>query len=260
MGCQSRVTLGDNLTFSVCLHDPDTGVSTDGDSVPTYRVYENETATAIMTGSMAKLDDANTTGFYSETIAVTTANGFEDGLSYNIYITATVDSDTGAISYGFLCENAVWSEPTRTLTVAVVTATAATSGNFTMVRGDSIAQALTGLGSIANRTKLWFTMKTKKSHTDAQAICRIEETVGLEYLNGAAAGVGLTHTAALGDITVQDEVAGNITIVLAAAASDDLVGSKRLYYDISVLRSTGAVNTIGTGEVVVSEDVGRVIA
>ena len=101
MSCQSRVTLGDNLTFTITTHDPDTGVLTDADAAPVYRVYENETAVAILTGTMAILDNAGTTGFYSELVACTAANGFEIGKSYNIYIAATVDSDTGGISYGF---------------------------------------------------------------------------------------------------------------------------------------------------------------
>lgn len=101
MGCQSQVILGNNLTFSITTHDPDTGVLTDADAVPDYRVYEDETAAAILTGSMAKLDDANTTGFYTEQIACTTANGFEVGKSYTIYIEATVDSDQGGISFAF---------------------------------------------------------------------------------------------------------------------------------------------------------------
>lgn len=105
MGCQTTVILGDNLTFTVTTHDPDTGVLTDADSPPTYRVYEDETAAAILTGTMAKLNDANTTGFYSEQIACTAGNSFEINKSYNIYIEATVDSDTGGISYGFTAEN-----------------------------------------------------------------------------------------------------------------------------------------------------------
>jgi hypothetical protein len=50
---------------------------------------------------MAKLDDANTTGFYTELIACTAGNGFESGKPYTVYIEATVDSDTGGISYAF---------------------------------------------------------------------------------------------------------------------------------------------------------------
>jgi hypothetical protein len=101
MGCPSEVVIGDNLVFSVCTHDPTTGVLTDADDVPAYRVYEDETATPILTGSMAKLDDVNTTGFYTESIACTAANGFEDGKSYALYITAAVGGDTGGVSYVF---------------------------------------------------------------------------------------------------------------------------------------------------------------
>jgi len=101
MGCQSEVTLGNNLTFSICTHDPDTGILTDADSAPTYRVYEDETATAILTGTMTVLDTSNTTGFYTELIACSVANGFETGKSYTIYIEATVDSDKGGIAYSF---------------------------------------------------------------------------------------------------------------------------------------------------------------
>ena len=106
MGCPSEVDIGDNLTFSITTHDPDTGVVTDADAVPDYWVYEDETGVSINASTpladvMAKLDDAHTTGFYAETLACTTANGYEAGKTYTIYIEATVDSDKGAISYAF---------------------------------------------------------------------------------------------------------------------------------------------------------------
>jgi hypothetical protein len=109
MGCQSEVTLGDNLTFSVCVHDPTSGALTDADSAPAYRVYETETGTAILSGTMAVLDDGNTTGFYTEEIACTTANGFEAGKSYSIYIAATVDGVTGGIAYGFRAAPSIYT-------------------------------------------------------------------------------------------------------------------------------------------------------
>ena len=101
MGCPNEVEIGDNLVFSITTHDPDTAVVTDADSAPSYRVYENETDTPILTGNMSVLDDASTTGFYSETIACTAANGFENGKTYTVYIQATVDGDMGAISFCF---------------------------------------------------------------------------------------------------------------------------------------------------------------
>jgi hypothetical protein len=92
--------LGDNLVFSVCTHDADTGALADATSV-TYRIYEDETATAILNDTMAKLDDDNTLGFYTELIEVTTAKGFESGKTYTVYIEATVDGNTGGIAYAF---------------------------------------------------------------------------------------------------------------------------------------------------------------
>jgi len=121
MGCPSETVIGKNLVFGITTHDPDTGILTDADAAPAYRVYEDETATAILTGTMAKLDNANTTGFYTELIACTAANGFEDGKTYTIYITATVDSDTGGITYSFkaVAESSATGEGAYTGTLTV---------------------------------------------------------------------------------------------------------------------------------------------
>jgi hypothetical protein len=89
------------LTFTVNTHRFDTGVATDADSAPAYRVYEDETGTAILSGTMAKLDDANTTGFYSEQITLSAANGFERGKCYSVYLSATVNSVVGTSAYSF---------------------------------------------------------------------------------------------------------------------------------------------------------------
>ncbi len=107
MGCQTEVSIGENLVFSICCHDPDTGILTDADAAPAWRLYEDETGAAILTGTMAVLDNLNTTGFYTEIIACTVANGFENNKSYTVYIEATVDGDTGGISYGFRAMEAI---------------------------------------------------------------------------------------------------------------------------------------------------------
>jgi hypothetical protein len=52
---------------------------------------------------MAKLDDANTTGFYSEQITLS-APPFEKGKCYTIYISAAVSSVTGTMSHTFQME------------------------------------------------------------------------------------------------------------------------------------------------------------
>ena len=92
-------SIDDYVTFPCNTHTASTGAATDADSAPTYRVYEDETATPILTGSMALLDSSNTAGFYSERIQLTAGNGFEAGKSYTIYISATVDSVVGTMSH-----------------------------------------------------------------------------------------------------------------------------------------------------------------
>ncbi len=105
--------IDDYLTFVCNTHRFDTGVATDADSAPTYRIYEDETATPILTGSLALLDSANTAGFYSERVQLTAANGLERGKTYTIYISATVNSVESTISHSFQIEalvDAIWDE------------------------------------------------------------------------------------------------------------------------------------------------------
>ena len=94
-------SIDDTLTFYVNTTRFDTGAATDADSVPSYRVYEGEDATPLLTGTMALLDSANTAGFYSEQITLSTASGFEIGKDYAIYVAATVNSVAGAWSHTF---------------------------------------------------------------------------------------------------------------------------------------------------------------
>jgi len=101
MAAPSYVEIGDNLVFSVRTHDPDTLALTVADSVPPYRIYEDETGTPILTGTMSALDSGNVTALYTELIACTIANGFEPGKTYTISINATVNAITAGITFGF---------------------------------------------------------------------------------------------------------------------------------------------------------------
>lgn len=98
MGCPTEVEIGKNLTFSICTHDPDTGVLTDADALPTYEIYEDDGDTVILSGDMVKRVAGND-GRYVKAVAATAANGFENGKTYTVEIVATVDGDTGGICY-----------------------------------------------------------------------------------------------------------------------------------------------------------------
>ena len=82
--------IDDLLTFYANTHTPSTGAAVDADAVPGYRIYEDETGTPILTGSMALLDDTNTVGFYSEQVTLSTVNGLEKGKCYTVRVTGVV--------------------------------------------------------------------------------------------------------------------------------------------------------------------------
>lgn len=87
--------IDDVLAFYVQAMAAD-GSAIDADAAPTYRVYERETGTPILTGTMALLDASNTDGLYSEEITLSAANGLEDDKSYCIRVAGAVDSISGA--------------------------------------------------------------------------------------------------------------------------------------------------------------------
>lgn len=139
--------IDDLLTFTVTTHRVDTGAATDADSVPTYRVYEDETGTPILTGSMALLDSANTAGFYSEQITLSAANGFEKGKSYNIYIAATVNTVVGATEKCFQVEAEVDANTVSGTVAAVTTVTTVTNLTNAPTNGDFTAAMKTSLSA-----------------------------------------------------------------------------------------------------------------
>lgn len=71
-----------------------TGAATDGDSVPTWRVYEDNTTTPVTTGSFTTFNSQ--TGFYVTPITLASAIGYEVGKCYSIRSAVTVASVIGA--------------------------------------------------------------------------------------------------------------------------------------------------------------------
>lgn len=169
MGCQSSVAISNNITFTVTTHSPDTGHLVDADAVPAYRIYEDDTGTPILTGVMAKLDDPNTLGFYAKLIACTSANGFNVGKSYSIYITAAVAGDTGGISFGFC-----------------VTASAAGNGAIAWVYN-----VTDGINPLAD-VDVWVTTDIAGSNLIASGKTDVLGNVTM-YLDDVSGGTGTTY-------------------------------------------------------------------
>jgi hypothetical protein len=132
-------------------------------------------------------------------------------------------------------------------TWAVLTSSGLSSDNVSAVRGDSWSIDLTNLGDISSRTKLWFTLKSDPEGADSTSLVQIEETAGLLYLDGAAG------TAGQGDITVSDEDAGDISVILAAVASAQVDPGIHYTYDVQMLAGT-TVTTMASGKFEVTTD------
>ena len=195
-------------------------------------------------------DHSGTVGSTAEQLAAAGAGGDP----WDTAIPAAYAAGKAGYILGNL-EDDFWSSSTRTLTQSAASVVSAVSGStLTITRGDTFTATITGLGSIATRTRLYFTVKTDPaSQADSAAIIQIEESDGLKYLNGAAASV-----AGQGSITVDDEDAGDITIVLAAAASDDLA-IRSMTYDVQMVTAT-AVTTLTSATCTVAKDVTRAVA
>ncbi len=136
--------------------------------------------------------------------------------------------------------------------------TAVIGSTITILRGDTLSAALLNLGSLASYVSLDFTIKRSAYEADDDAIVRIRKnatglTDGLVRLNGAAYTTGTD-----GSITITDAPTGDITIMLKAAVTDDLVPGSYVY-DIQLIEAA-EVSTLTTGGLVVTADVTRLVA
>lgn len=128
-----------NGTKTVYLntHLPSTAAEGDADSLPTYEVYEEDTDTPILSGSMAKLNDAGTVGLYVKKISLTAANGFDAGKEYGVRMRAVVETIAMSKTEVF----GIWP----TIIPSTVSGTAVVLGQGPY----SLQQTGTGLSSIA---------------------------------------------------------------------------------------------------------------
>lgn len=189
--------IDDLLTFTIVTHRVDTGAATDADSAPAYRVYEDETSTPILTGTMALLDSGNTAGFYSEQITLSAANGFEKGKSYNIYISATVNSVAGATVRNLQIEAEVDSNSVSNIGANVITAASIATG---AIDADAIADNAIDAGAIASdaitSAKIADNAITAaKINADAITAAKLHSDVTTELQSGLATAANLATVA-----------------------------------------------------------------
>ena len=134
--------------------------------------------------------------------------------------------------------------------------TVVNGSTITILRGDTFSATLTDVGALTGYVSIDFTVKRSTSNTDDEAVIRIRKNVsgtgdGLLRLNGAAP---ITET---GEIVIDDEATGDITITLDETATDSLEIGAYLY-DVQLITAT-AVKTLTSGRLNVTSDVTRAI-
>ena len=143
------------------------------------------------------------------------------------------------------------------MTSTTSSADSPTTEEIEIQRGDTLSRTFSGLGSVAARENLWFTVKRQLSDTDAESLIQIDLSTGLLYLNGSSVPAARQ---ANGSIVVDDEDAGDITVTLKPAEADDLPDVDDAKYDVQMLTTLGVVSTLVSGDAVVSADVTRAVA
>ena len=148
---------------------------------------------------------------------------------------------------------------TDLLDTSAVTVVAVVNGStITIQRGDTLSAAIINLGSLAGYVSIDFTVKRNTEDSDDDAAIRIRKNFsetddGLVRLNGAAHTTGSD-----GSITLTDEIAGDINIMLKAAIASVLELGQYVY-DVQVIKSD-SVSTKTAGKLIVSADVTRLVA
>jgi len=203
---------------------------------------------------LARLDAAISSRLASASYTTPPTVGAVADQVWDEALSGHVDAGSAGDALGGV-EAGVWAYATRTLTQAAASSSGSTTADVTRRRGDSWSIAITGLGALTGYTSIWFTLKMLAGDTDAQSTVQIKKNAsgvsdGLLYVNGAAAA-----DASKGSITVDDAVAGNITIALDETITDDLAPSWYMY-DIQTLIS-GSVNTPENGSFEISADTTR---
>lgn len=124
----------------------------------------------------------------------------------------------------------VWASTTRPVGSTI----SAVAGNDVIAyAGDTLSFSLTGLGSLADASKLYLSVKSSPNDADTASIIQLEKTAGLLYLNGAAG------TAGNGSLTVTDATLGNITATLTPTESVK-IACTTYFYDVKKITASGA--------------------
>lgn len=223
----------------------------------------NVTTVATVTNGVTVTTNNDKTG-YSLTVTPPTANAIADQVWDEINATHAIAGSTGAnlttaASASGATPASLWAYASRTLTQTAAAVTAAIAGSdITILRGDTVTIALTGLGALTGYVSLDWTVKADVNDVDAAALLRVRKNAsglsdGLITINGATA-----TTAAQASITIDDAALGNITITLTDDCTAQLSPRRGLVYDVQMITAT-TTRTLTDGDATIAGDVTRTL-
>jgi len=124
--------------------------------------------------------------------------------------------------------------------------------HLALLRGDTFAERFTGLGDLSTVDEIWFTVKARTSHPDANAVLQVSKTGGLLAVAGAPAPVPANGVIAI----VAPPTAGIIDVTVEAEEMAKLSTRNVGYWDIQTLAGT-VVKTVRRGNAQTVGDVTR---
>jgi len=141
--------------------------------------------------------------------------------------------------------------------LAAAVAPAVSGTAITVYRGTTWIIPLTGLGDISTYDTLYFSVKARVDDSDNDAYLRVRNAAaGLERFNQAA-----PTAATNGTITIDDAIAGDITITVQEIETQNISSRKGLSYDVKGVDDDGNVVllSLGKGQFNIGGDVTRKI-
>ena len=129
--------------------------------------------------------------------------------------------------------------------VTIVSPVSQAGNKITARAGDTWSIAISGLGDISSRSKLWFSIN-QAGAADSAAKAFVEESAGLTVVNGAPYA-----TTTDGSVHVDDATAGDITITIKSVATAQLSGTTS--WAIKELKSDGTAVTLSSGSFIIAK-------
>lgn len=222
------VSPGQTITRDITVRNPVTLEAANADSISGVNVLNgvNGTALTIVNKSI---------GIYTVT-GLVPSNAL-DGAQYQWVLSGEIVGIPDSWTYEFTVKTDTTPQTTR----------------IECIRGDTFRKSATGLGSLVSVTDIWFTVKSKKSDTDANAIIQMSYTNGLEIFKALG-----SYSSALASIVITDEDDGDISLYLDETLTKDLP-ERDFFYDIQALTGSDVV-TLRSGTFATTDDVTRAVS